>query len=86
MDFSIKDQLYNRNLQNQKNKIGIGFMNKIFKFDTTNYNLTTEQFSSRTPKTVSYGTETIAYGCNQIWNSIPREIRMANSLGIFKGK
>ena len=69
-----------------KNDMSPGFMNEIFKFDTTAYDLRTEKFSSRTPKTVLYGTETITHRCNQIWNSIPNEIRMASSLGIFKAK
>ena len=69
-----------------KNDMSPGFMNEIFKFDTTAYDLRTEKFSSRTPKTVLYGTETITHRCNQIWNSIPNEIRMASSLEIFKAK
>ena len=33
-----------------KNDISPGFMNEIFKFDTTNYDLRTEKFSSRAQK------------------------------------
>ena len=36
------------------------------------------------PKTVTYGLESFGYKANEIWNSLPNEVKTANSLNQFK--
>ena len=60
------------------------FLNDIFKFHQSSYDLRNEAYSSKKPNTVIYGTETVSYRCSQIWNNIPTEVRNANNLEIFK--
>lgn len=60
------------------------FLNDIFRFHQSSYNLRNETFSTKKPNTVIYGTETVSYRCSQIWNNIPAEVRNANNLEIFK--
>ncbi len=67
-----------------KANINPKFMNEIFGFHEASYNLRNEQFLSKVPNTVLYGTETVTYRCGQIWNNIPVEIRMVNSVEMFK--
>ena len=62
------------------------FLNDIFKFHQSSYDLRNEAYSSKKPNTVIYGTETVSYRCSQIWNNIPTEVRNANNLEIFKGQ
>ena len=60
------------------------FLNDIFKFHQSSYDLRNEAYSSKKPNTVIYGTETVSYRCSQIWNNLPIEVRNANNLEIFK--
>ena len=81
--FDIKE-MYKNEMYKTKINQNPDFLNDIFKFHQSSYDLRNEAYSSKKPNTVIYGTETVSYRCSQIWNNIPTEVRNANNLGIFK--
>ena len=45
-----------------------------------------KQFSTRTFKTVRYGTDSIAFLAQKIWDIVPEEIKAATSIKGFRSK
>ena len=62
------------------------FLNNVFHKDISNsYDLRNhKELYFRNPKTVKYGTETVAYMAPKIWSKVPATIKMSSSLGSFK--
>ena len=51
------------------------------------YNLRTQNdFSSRVPKTVKYGTETISFLAPKVWALVPAKLKECSCLEAFKSK
>ena len=63
-------------------------MGKVFKINRTfPYNLRTHsEFFGRVPKTVKYGTETIAFLVPEVWVLFPGRIKECSYLEVFKSK
>ena len=62
------------------------FMNEIFSINTSPYNLRHSQFKNTEPNYKIYGFNTVSYRCNQIWNSLPVEVKNSPSLDSFKNR
>ena len=54
------------------------FMNNVFKFNVSNYHTRNQGLIYPNPRTVSYGLESFGYKANQIWSSIPNDIKSGN--------
>ena len=63
-------------------------MGRVFKINRTlPYNLKTHnQFSSRVPETVKYGTETISFLAPKVWDLVQEKIKECFCLEAFKTK
>ena len=63
-------------------------MGKVLKINKTlPYNLRTQNdFSSRVPKTVKYGTETISFLAPKVWALVPEKLKECSCLEAFKSK
>ena len=63
-------------------------MGEVFKINRTlPYNLRTQNdFSSRVPKTVNYGTETISFLAPEVWALVPEKLKECSCLEAFKSK
>ena len=63
-------------------------MGEVFKINRTlSYNLRTQNdFSSRFPKTVKYGTETISFLLPEVWVLVPEKLKEYSCLETFKSK
>ena len=63
-------------------------MGEVFKVNRTlSYNLRTQNdFSSRVPKTVKYGTETISFLALKVWALVPEKLKECYCLEAFKSK
>ena len=63
-------------------------MGEVFKINRTfPYNLRTQNdFSSRVPKTVKYGTETISFSAPRVWALVPEKMKECSCLKAFKSK
>ena len=61
-----------------------GLMNDIFKISSNQFNLRHNTFKSSNVRTVTHGTETIAFRGARLWHIIPPEIKKTNSLSTFK--
>ena len=49
-----------------------------------NYNTRRDNLYLPNPRTVAYGLETLGYRANQIWNTIPNEIKSVKDIDTFK--
>ena len=57
----------------------------IFKRREHTYNLCNfHTFESQNPRTKTFGLDSIEYRANQLWKSVPEEIRNSTSLPLFK--
>ena len=63
-------------------------MGEVFKINRTlPYNLRPQNdFSSRVPKTVKYGTETISFLAPKVWALVPEKMKECSCLESFKSK
>ena len=63
-------------------------MGEVFKINRTlPYNLRTQNyFSSRVPKTVKYGKETISFIAPKVWALVPKKLKECSCLEAFKFK
>ena len=59
------------------------FMNDIFKFNDTDYHTRNQGLYYPNPRTVSYGLESFGYKANQIWSSIPNDIKTNENISTF---
>ena len=59
-------------------------MKKIFCPILHNYNTRNERIANPIPRTVTYGLESFGYKANEIWNSLPKEIKSTNNIKDFK--
>ena len=82
--------IHQRNIQSlaieifkTNNDLNPTFMKEIFRPVNHNYN-TRDNLYLPNPRTVSYGLETFGYRANQIWNSIPNEIKSVKDIDTFK--
>ncbi len=62
------------------------FMEEIFSVNDCSYDLRDSKFRNTKPNYKLYGFNTVSYRCNQIWNSIPIEIKNSPTLDIFKNR
>ena len=70
-----------------KNKLSPSFMNSIFPLSNNPYNLRNDHgFKTENIRTVSYGTETIAFRGPKTWALVPNNIKISNTLHEFKAK
>ena len=60
------------------------FMVDIFCPEPHNYYTRCENLTYPNPSTVTYGLESFGYKANQIWSSIPQEIRNSDNIDTFK--
>ena len=69
-------------------KLSPAIMGEVFKINRSlPYNLrTSNEFSSRVPKTVKYGTEIISFLAPKFWASVPGKIKECSCLEAFKPK
>ena len=93
----IKDNslnIHHRNLQKLvteifkvKNSLSPELMNDVFEFIEKPYSLrTTSHFRSRKIRTTKYGIETPSYLGPKLWNLVPNEYKIIESLEDFKAK
>ena len=63
-------------------------MSSVFKIKhSLQYSLRNHsELYGRNPKTVRYGTESIAHLAPKIWSLVPEDIKLSNNLKIFKSK
>ena len=54
------------------------FMNNVFKCNDSSYHTRNQGLIYPNPRTVSYGLESFGYKANQIWSSIPNDIKSGN--------
>ena len=86
--------IHHRNLQKLatemykvKNNMSPSFMNSMFPLASNIYNLRNNQdFKTDNIRTVSYGSETIAYRGPKTWALVPQNIQNSNTLQEFKAK
>ena len=86
--------IHHRNLQKLatemykvKNNMSPSFMNSMFPLASNIYNLRNNQdFKTDNIRTVSYGSETIAYRGPKTWALVPQNIKISNTLQEFKAK
>ena len=83
--------IHQRNIQSlaieifkTNNDLSPTFMKEIFHPVNHNYNTRMHNLYLPNPRTVSYGLETYGYRANQIWNSIPNEIKSVENIDTFK--
>ena len=83
--------IHQRNIQSlaieifkMNNDLNPIFMKEIFRPVNHNYNTRRDNLYFLNPRTVSYGLETFGYRANQIWNSIPNEIKSVKDIDTFK--
>ena len=80
-------QILATEIYNTKNDLGPKIMKDTFRFIQKPYNLRNDpEVQRRRNHTVHFGTESISSLAPKIWESIPSDLRSANSLGIFKEK
>ena len=86
--------IHHRNLQKLvseifevKNGLSPELMNDVFEFIEKPYSLrTTSHFRSRKIRTTKYGIETLSYLGPKLWNLVPNEYKITESLEDFKAK
>ena len=86
--------IHHRNLQKLvteifkvKNVLSPELMNDVFEFIEKPYSLrTTLHFRSRKIRTAKYGIETPSYLGHKLWNLVPNEYKIIESLADFKAK
>ena len=86
--------IHHRNLQKLatemykvKNNLSPSFMKSIFPLSRNAYNLHDDHdFKTENIRTVSYGSETIAFRGPKIWALVPKNIKNSNILQEFKAK
>ena len=83
--------IHQRNIQSlaieifkTNNVLNPNFMKEIFRPVNHNYNTRRDNLYLPNPRTVSYGLETFGYRANQIWNSIPIEIKAVKDIDTFQ--
>ena len=86
--------IHTKNLQNlmiemfkTKENINPPFMKELFRERKNTYNLrNNNEFMLPRAKTVAYGTETISFRGQRLWQSLPQHIKNAHSIINFKSK
>ena len=83
--------IHQRNIQSlaieifkTNNDLNPNFMKEIFRPVNHNYNTRRDNLYLPNLRTVSYGLDTFGYRENQIWNSIPNEIKSVKGIDTFK--
>ena len=70
-----------------KNNLSPPVMQETFKIIEPNYNLRRNTiFQNRKIRTEKYGTASLTYLAPKIWELVPNDIKLSNSLEIFKSK
>ena len=67
-----------------RNNLNPTFMKNIFCPILHNYNTRNERIAYPIPRTVTYGLESFGYKANEIWNSLPKDIKSTNNIKEFK--
>ena len=68
------------------NNLNPVFMKEIFQLNELANNLRNQSFIQKKPNTVTYGLDTISYRCDELWSSIPLDIRSTENCKVYKTK